>query len=131
MGRIHKKLLLKLIFTLHQKLNSVISSSAISATAISAPTDLCFVLAYRRPSISETSTDSTRQPSFHISASVGRSKQISSAIHNLCISIREFGIRNAKINRVNELFLLVYLIYFCVSYPELVLLGLKPRRDFS
>ena len=25
--------------------------------------------------------------------------------------IREFGIRNAKINRVNELFLLVYPIY--------------------
>ena len=46
----------------------VISSSAISATAISAPTDLCFVLAYRRPSISETSMGSKRQPSFHISA---------------------------------------------------------------
>ena len=67
-GRIQTKLLLKLIFTLHQKLYSVISSSAISATAISAPTDLCFVLAYRRPSISETSMGSKRQPSFHISA---------------------------------------------------------------
>ena len=67
-GRIQTKLLLKLIFTLHQKLNSAIFSSAISATAISAPTDSCFVLAYRRPSISETSTDSTRLLSFHISA---------------------------------------------------------------
>lgn len=46
----------------------VISSSAISATAISVPTDLCFVLAYHRPSISETSMGSIRQPSFHISA---------------------------------------------------------------
>ncbi len=42
-GRIQTKLLLKLIFTLHQKLNSVISSSATSATAISAPTDSCSV----------------------------------------------------------------------------------------
>ncbi len=67
-GRIQMKLSLKLIFTLHQKLYSVISSSAISATAISAPTDLCFVLAYRRPSISEISMGSKRQPSFHISA---------------------------------------------------------------
>ena len=67
-GRIQTKLSLKLIFTLHQKLNSVISSSATSATAISAPTDSCFVLAYRRPSISETSMGSIRQPSFHISA---------------------------------------------------------------
>ena len=67
-GRIQTKLSLKLIFTLHQKLNSVISSSAISATAISAPTDLCFVLAYRRRSTLATSTDSTRLLSFHISA---------------------------------------------------------------
>ena len=42
-GRIQTKLLLKLIFTLHQKLNSVISSSVTSATAISAPTDSFFV----------------------------------------------------------------------------------------
>ena len=42
-GRIQTKLLLKLIFTLHQELNSVISSSATSATAISAPTDSCSV----------------------------------------------------------------------------------------
>lgn len=42
-GRIQTKLLLKLNFTLHQKLNSVISSSATSATAISAPTASCFV----------------------------------------------------------------------------------------
>lgn len=33
----------KIDFTLHQKLNSVISSSATSATAISAPTASCFV----------------------------------------------------------------------------------------
>lgn len=58
----------KIDFTLHQELYSVISSSATSATAISVPTDLCFVLAYRRPSISETSMGSKRQPSFHISA---------------------------------------------------------------
>ncbi len=63
-GRIQTKLSLKLIFTLHQKLNSVISSSATSATAISAPTDLCFVLAYRRRSTLATSTDSTRLLSF-------------------------------------------------------------------
>lgn len=67
-GRIQTKLPLILIFTLHQELYSVISSSAISATAISVPTDLCFVLAYHRPSISETSMGSIRQPSFHISA---------------------------------------------------------------
>ena len=35
--------LLKLIFTLYQELNSVISSSATSATAISTPTDSCSV----------------------------------------------------------------------------------------
>ena len=64
MGRIQTKLLLILIFTLHQELYSVISSSAISATAISAPTDLCFVLAYRRRSTLATSTDSTRLLSF-------------------------------------------------------------------
>lgn len=57
----------KIDFTLHQKLISVISSSATSAIAISASTDSCFVLAYRHPSISETSMDSKRQPSFHIS----------------------------------------------------------------
>lgn len=45
-----------------------IFSSATSATAISAPTDSCSVLAYRRRSTLATSTDSTRQPSFHISA---------------------------------------------------------------
>ena len=49
----------KIDFTLHQKLNSVISSSVTSATAISAPTDSCFVLAYRR------ADDSLRQTVVH------------------------------------------------------------------
>ena len=37
--------------------------------------------------------------------------------------IREFGIRNAKINRVNEQKKFVYPIYFCVSYPDLALVA--------